>query len=193
MLIGELSGSEKLSMFSRVFSGVIAVMFIGSAASGSAQTIWSGPDVVFAKAAFADPMDAANQDRLTANVAITRGNVQGIYNAVAENSYASNSSPSDTEWALGKTSDIGSLSFADWRTTANNNPPSLVGQDMVLHLITDDIYIDLEFTAWGIGGASGGNFSYIRTSAIPEPGTLGMVTAWAIPIVLCRRRRGKRQ
>ena len=35
---------------------------------------------------------------------------------------------------------------------------------LVLHLITDDIYIDLTFTSWGSGGA----FSYERASSAEE-------------------------
>jgi hypothetical protein len=43
------------------------------------------------------------------------------------------------------------------------NPPSMVNQNMVVHLITDDIYIDLKFTSWS-SSSSGGGFSYQRST-----------------------------
>ncbi len=74
----------------------------------------------------------------------------------------------DTEWAFGTISDgVSSLTFTTWGVAhtdeTGGNPPSLVNQDMVLHLITDDIYIDIKFLSWSSGG-SGGGFSYERST-----------------------------
>jgi len=44
-----------------------------------------------------------------------------------------------------------------------SNPPSSVDQDMVLHIIPDNSYLDIKFTSWS-GGASGGGFSYERST-----------------------------
>ena len=104
-----------------------------------------------------------NQDRITNNVWITRANNQGIFNIVTETNYTDFSSPADTEWAIGTTANIGSLTFQNWEDTSGSNPPSLVNQDMVVHLITDDIYIDIKFTSWQSGGAGGG-FTYERST-----------------------------
>ncbi|MFZ6051072.1 T9SS type A sorting domain-containing protein [Halocola ammonii] len=130
-----------------------------------AQTIWTGPTMTFSKTGGADWTLEENQDRITSNVWITRANTQGIFNIVTEESYTDFSSPADTEWAFGTTADIGSLTFDNWEDTHGSNPPSIVGEEMVLHLITDDIYIDITFTAWGSGqdGAQG-SFSYERST-----------------------------
>ena len=148
-----------------------------------AATIWTGPITTFSIVGHADPNLPANQDRITDNVWITRGDVQGIYNARSEPFYTHYSSPADTEWAFGTTADIGSLTFAVWETAVANKPPGSVGQDMVLHLITDDIYLDIAFKSWGQGSPAGGSFAYERsTASVPEPGSLVMVCALVLTI-----------
>jgi hypothetical protein len=146
---------------------------VGGALGGdaAAMTIWTGPRVTFTKEDFADFNQPENQDRLTDNVWITRMNTQGIFNIKTELAFSAvTGSPADTEWAFGTTDDIGALTFANWRTWALNNPPATVGQDAVLHLITDDIFIDIKFLSWTSGqGAGGGGFSYERTTPPPMP------------------------
>ena len=129
-------------------------------------TIWNGSTITFTKPNNAVWTQAANQDRITPNVWITRADTQGIFNIKTESSYdkIGGSSPDDTEWAFGTTSNIGTLTFAPWVTTIANNPPAMVGQNMVVHLISDDIYIDIKFTAWSAGFAGGGGFSYERST-----------------------------
>ena len=127
------------------------------------QTIWNGPITTFTKPNNADWNLQVNQDRITPNVWITRKNTQGIFNINQELGYSS-TSPKDTEWAFGTTSNFGALTFADWVVTVANNPPAMVGQDMVIHLITDDIYIDIKFTSWSQGPSAGGGFSYQRST-----------------------------
>jgi hypothetical protein len=46
---------------------------------------------------------------------------------------------------------------------------------MVVHLISDNIYLDLTFTAWGQQGGGGGLVSYTRSS--PAPG----ITSQQVP------------
>jgi len=160
---------------------------VGAAASASAQQFFEGYDVSFSKASFVDPLAEANQDRITDSVWLTRGNTQGLFNAFAEASYTSFSSPADTEWAFGTIADgVGMLSFSDWQTWAGSNPPGTVGQDAVLHLISEDIYLDIRFTNWGIGGGAGGNFSYVR-AVVPAPGATLMLGLGSL--ALTRRRR----
>ena len=128
----------------------------------------SSDRVTFTKENNADPTLAVNQDRITNNVWLTRGNNQGIYNAATEMGYTDISSPADTEWAFGTTANIDNLTFSNWETTIDSEPISnMLNQDMVVHLITDDIYLDIKFTAWTIGqgggGPGGGGFSYTRS------------------------------
>lgn len=135
--------------------------------------IWTGPPIVFEKTAFGDSSDPSQQDRITENVWITRAAQRGIYNAAVETFYTNDESPAGTEWAVGTTCEIGSLTFASWEETVGlgtpiNGPPDSVGVDMVVHLITDDIFIDIEFLSWGVGPGSGAGFSYERST--PAPG-----------------------
>jgi len=127
------------------------------------NTVWQGSKITFTKEDNADWTQEANQDRITDNVWITRADYQGIFNIAVEDYYTFTLSPSDTEWAIGTTADIGSLTFQNWRDTIEHYPPSLVNQDLVVHLITDNIYIDIKFTAWSEND-TGGGFSYERST-----------------------------
>lgn len=175
----------------RVSAALLAgCLFCHSAALG--QTIWDGPSLSFSKASFADPTLAENQDRITDDVWITRANTRGFYNAASE-SFQDNVSPAGTEWALGTTADLGSLTFSTWLDLFGlggpfGGPPSSVGKDFVLHLTAEDIYIDLRIDDWGVGSSAGGSFAYTRSTGVPEPASLGLALA-AAGAVCCRRRR----
>jgi hypothetical protein len=136
-----------------------------------AQTIWNGPTITFTKSNYADWTLQVNQDRITSNVWITRADEQGIFNIKQEPGGYTAISPKDTEWAYGTTANIGSLTFATWKTKVAGDPPSMVGKDMVVHLITENIYIDIKFTSWtagsGPGSSNGGGFTYRRST---DPG-----------------------
>ena len=146
-----------------LYSLIIIVSLLLSFNTLKAQTIWTGPTIIFERENFADWELEENQDRLTDIVWITRADLKGIFNIYSENTYINFISPEDTEWSYGTTVDIGSLTFSNWQETNGSFPPSMIGQDMVLHLITDDIYIDLKFTSWALGG-EGGGFSYERST-----------------------------
>jgi glucose/arabinose dehydrogenase len=146
--------------------------------SGRAATIWTGPTTTFVNNAGSDPTQAANQDRMTPNVWITRGGSQGIYNAKTESSYTHNFSPADTEWAYGTTAIYSTLTYQPWELWnggSNGGPPSTVGQNAVLHLISEDIYLDIKFTSWG---GPGGGFAYERSTPTPAnvPPTVSIVS-----------------
>jgi len=150
-----------------------------------AQTIWDGPPITFEKADGADWNLEENQDRITDDVWITRANIKGIFNIATENDYQNFSSPAGTEWAFGTTDDLENLTFNNWEATVGN-PPSSVGQDMVLHLIEEDIYINITFTSWANGMQGGeGGFAYERsTEAVSSTETLNQpdaISAFPIP------------
>jgi len=143
----------------------IAITDVDESVESPSPNIWTGPKIIFEKEAGSDPTLEENQDRITDNVWITRGNSGGeIYNAVLEESSTQNVSPMGTEWALGTTADLASLTFDSFRGTIS--PSQVVGEDMVLHLIEDDIYIDIKFLSWNGGGrqGNGGAFSYERST-----------------------------
>jgi len=133
--------------------------------TGTAQTFWEGETLIFTKAPGSDWTLEENQDRITSNVWLTRGNNQGLFNIAQEADYATEESPVDTEWSFGTTENFQNLTFSDWETAINSLPLQMINQDMVLHLISDDIYIDLKFTSWFSGqGEGGGGFTYERST-----------------------------
>ena len=145
-----------------------ALLFLLSLTTNlNAQTIWNGPLMTFTKAAFANHTLAANQDRITASTWITRAGIRGIFNIFSETSYIDDISPSNTEWATGTLANYATLTYLPWQIWGGgiNNIPSIVGRAAVLHLISENIYIGITFTSWGVGAGSGGSFSYQRTTA----------------------------
>jgi hypothetical protein len=138
---------------------LIALFFL--VGKNQAQTLWQGPKIIFEKKDFADWTKAENQDRITDDLWITRGNSLPIYN-ISEQIIGP--SPQGTLWAWGKISDgIENLDFGDWLKVIEEEPPQMVDSNMVLFLVTDSIYIDIRFTSWTEGN-SGGGFSYERST-----------------------------
>lgn len=142
------------------------------AAATPPPTIWPGYGVYFEKADDADPTQAANQDAIVAGVKLTRGTIRGLYNAALEGSYTS-VSPKDTEWAYGTTANYASLTYAPWTTWVGGNPLATIGAPAVLHLVAENIYIDIQFDSWT--AISGGGFSYHRGQDIATPAA---TTTW---------------
>ena len=154
--------------------GCLAVLLLlaglGTSIDTRAATVWTGPRIVFTKPNSGDPTQAVNQDRLTANVWITRGLSQGLFNIKTELAFTHNSSPADTEWASGILDDFASLSYTDWEAWARSvgNPPATPGVDAVLHLKTEDIYLGIKFLSWSSQSINGGGFSYERNTEPPQ-------------------------
>ena len=124
--------------------------------------IWSGATVSFSKPDGGDPELPANQDRLTSNVWITRDNDGGqIYNIAKESAANKQTSPEETEWAIGNISQLSTLSFNNFRT-AVGKPKDVVGKNLVLHLKLEDIYLSVKFTSWS--EKQKGGFAYERSS-----------------------------
>lgn len=158
-----------------------------------AATLETEPTFTFTKEPFDDPTLEATQDRISDNVWITRADVEGIYNAAVEPNYTRHTSPLGVEWALGTLDDdIDSLTFDSWFNTIGGNPPSSVGQNMVIHIPADNAYYNLRFTSWGQGSGSGGGFSYLRSLnplVVPEPSSIAMIGIAAVALVGWRARK----
>ena len=127
----------------------------------SSSNIWSGPMVQFSKEDGADFSQESNQDRITSNVWITRGNAGQIFNIAKENSAVKADSPVRTLWAKGNIDNIDNLTFEPFRQ-AVGQPKTVVGLDLVLYLVDDDIYLSVKFTSWSQGQKGG--FAYERSS-----------------------------
>lgn len=152
---------------------LIATLLVSGTTCIASPVIWNGPLISFNKPNFANPMLAANQDRITSDLWLTRGSSQGLFNAENEGSFSHFSSPVGTQWATGSLANYATLSYSDWNSWAkgvNAGPPSTVGVQAVVHIIPDDIYFSIRFTSWQSSGGGGG-FSYLRSTAVPEPAT----------------------
>lgn len=136
------------------------------------QTLWTGPLITFSKADSADWTLEENQDRISDSVWITRQHKQGFFNIRLESAYnrMTRISPLGTEWANGRIADgVETLSFTTWTGNITNAATEEVGVEKVVHLIAEDIYIDIKLTSWtGGGGGSGtgmgGGFAYERST-----------------------------
>jgi hypothetical protein len=146
----------------RLFALIGLTEMAAPTASQAAPAVWTGPPITFNKGGTNNPMLATNQDRITPNVWITRGESSGIYNARTETNFIHYLSPADTEWANGTTANYSALTYTNWNAWAldkNGGPPNTVGVNAVLHLISENIYLDIKFTSW-----SSGPFSYQRST-----------------------------
>jgi glucose/arabinose dehydrogenase len=142
----------------RIQLGTLLVGLMLSQFTTQAGTIWAGPHLVSG--------NTNAPDSLTALVALTRGATQGLYNSAQEGFFTHFLSPLDTEWADGTTANT-NLAYTDWNTWSkviHLGPPNTVGVNAVLHLKTDDIYLDIKFLAWS--GGSGG-YAYERSTPTP--------------------------
>lgn len=141
----------------------------GSFTSAPPPTIWSMNDstLIFTKANSADWTLEANQDRITDNAWLTRAGSGWLFNYADEVS-KNNNSPSGTQWALGTTDDLSSLSFQTFYSLWEDDLSNIAGNDMVVYLESDDLYLDINFSSWTSGSSNGGGFSYTRAKG-PAP------------------------
>jgi hypothetical protein len=193
-----------------VLSLACLTFIVGLSASASAQPeIWSGNDVSFTKPNGANWLLEANQDRITPDTWITRQGTMGPFNIRTEAAFVAFVSPANTEWAydlfgngneglLVAATNYRALTFETWQNAINSFPPGIVGFPAVLHLISEDIYIDFTMTVWGgdIPVGLGGGFSYTRAADAPEPSS--MLLSFCALTTLAglnrhRRRRGSKR
>lgn len=154
---------------------VLALAVI-SLAKADGATIWNGPTTNFVQDTFvANPLDPSvvpEADVLIPGaVSLTRAGNHWLYNTNVDLGGASFGTPSDTEWAFGTLADYQSLSYQSFDSFRNFNLSGVLlgGGPMVCHLINEDIYLQVQFTAWPHGG---GPFAYTRTtpaSVAPPP------------------------
>lgn len=158
--------------------------------------------VEFSKTPGSNPTNAANQDPVAPGVTLTRGNFGGgLFNIELQNGYQ-DEAPAGTEWAFANlngnppmvsANDFSDLNFAPWRTAAEGGSGSLTNGNLVdngavVHLIDLDIYLDLQFTAWGQGSGNG-SFAYTRAAGpIPEPAFTYLALIGSVSLLASRRR-----
>jgi uncharacterized protein (DUF2141 family) len=142
-------------------------------------TFWTGPTNAFSHAAGSSTMDKLTTNHVGAdavnNVWLTRGSRAPLYNAAAETSSGS-LSPSNTKWvvASGPLTGAASLTYGTFDSVVGEaggpSPELSVGKTFYVHIVSDDIYLSLKLTEWGM--RDGGSFQYQRSSpavALPTP------------------------
>jgi hypothetical protein len=130
---------------------------------GPDYEVWTGAKITFIKAPNTDAGDAANQDSITSNLAITRSTSGGqIFNAVSESDASQTISPRGTKWAVGDIADVESLSFSSLRSAVGKPKYNIVGKNLVMYIEADNVYLSVKFLSWA-SGQSGG-FSYERST-----------------------------
>jgi hypothetical protein len=139
-------------------------------------TIWFGPTNTFIQ------FSPNATDQLTPHVALTRGGNKALYNTAPPSSEGFfdefGVSPMDTMWAYGSITNptINPSTYLNFQTMVAlrsaaqpNFAGAILNQPMVVHLVSEDIYLSVTFTAWGQHGAGG--FTYKRSTPPPAPPT----------------------
>ena len=163
---------ERRKTDSRVKARVLvaaACIFLPAGPAPAAE-VWTGPEIVFSRPAKTGPPLPQCEDAVSDSVRLTRAATRGLFNAVSEERYRS-PSPADTEWAWDlagfntgleiTAANQANLTFNIWVTAHDKNPPAAVGIPGVLHLMSEDIYLDIEMMEWADGGGAGA-FAYRR-------------------------------
>jgi len=120
--------------------------------------------VFFTKPDSADWTLPENQDRISANVWITRKHNQSIFNIAQEDGYSGAAgSPTGTLWADTTTAAADAGSYTNFVGMHGGSPQSIINDTISLYLPQDSLYFDVVFTSY-TGQNNGGGFSYIRTS-----------------------------
>lgn len=126
-------------------------------------TVWSGPDTNYTQSAEV-PADVL----VPGAVSLSRNGNHWLFNTNVDLLGAAAGTPSDTEWAFGDLGDYASLSyqtFDSFRLAAGGNLSALLvtvpASPMVVHLINENIYLSVTFSAWPQGG---GFFAYTRST-----------------------------
>ena len=166
------------------------VAFVVAGPTIAVGEVWSGLAYPrFEKLDGADWTLEENQDRITDNVWLTRGAYRPLFNILVE-SGGETDTPSDTEWAFSQrngnpefgpgegAAQYGGLNFDTFVNSLDVNVGYfIVDRPAVVHLITDDIYIDILFDGWTVGEYEGppppppvGGFAYTRGWDPTAPG-----------------------
>jgi len=136
------------------------------------QTIWAGGSLTFTETI------AGQTDFITAQTAFTRVNV--LYNPMCQTnpggpgcSYAG---PCNTQWAVGTINNWNTLTYTNFYVANGCNPPGGLPKTYVVHLLAENIYMQVTFLSWQAGGPG---MSYTRTTCAMS------ITPTATPSSLC--------
>ena len=161
-----------------VYLGV-AVAWCMLSPAASAVEVWSDFTFEFTKSDGTDGSFLENQDYITPNAVLARGDSKGLYNAAYEVNYLDEVSPEYTAWATYinnpevevAATNYEALTFEPFAEAYGFQVGAyILEESAVLHLTLEDIYLDVQFTSWTNGqNFPSGGFSYLRA----EPPTSG--------------------
>jgi hypothetical protein len=140
-----------------VLVGLLTLLAGGVQEMRAADVLWTGPDFEFTQSAtnFTDVL-------IPGRVSLTRDYNQWLYNPDAGDTGPGTGTPSDTTWAFGTITNYLALDYQTFDSYRDGDLSSLlVGTQMVVYLVNEDIYLSLMFTAWP---QHGGFFAYIRST-----------------------------
>ncbi len=131
----------------------------------NAATLWTGPTTNFTQSA-----SSLTDVLIPGAVSLTRARTQWLFNPAAGDTGPGLNTPTDTEWAFGLLTNYAALSYQTFASYRNGDLPGLLlGNPMVVHLINENIYLSVTFTAWP---RHGGFFAYTRSTpaaSAPSP------------------------
>jgi hypothetical protein len=168
------------SRTSAAFGAALLTLTFSRADAALAQSVWSGFTFEFSKPSGADGTLPENQDSISPNVRLARGNTAGLYNAEYEVGFSS-ISPEFTLWATHVNNPLAEIAaehyadlvFAPFGTAYGGQVGNhILGGNAVLYLTLEDIYLDIQFTSWDTGHQiPSGGFSYLRAEppVVAEP------------------------
>ena len=174
-------------------------------ATGLAQaaTVWSLSDPNVTAVNFTQPTPGIGHE-VAPGIILNRDNRRGLYNSATEGIFSFLNSPGGTRWAFSSNNAIGAsiqatnhtnLTFGVWADSlggAGNLQTNILAGPAVLHLTGDDIYLDIQFTAWDRAVSDGGQagFTLTRASApVPEPSSSLLATIASAFLLFRRKRR----
>lgn len=159
-----------------VRTAVLTLAAISLPAAHATPTIWTGPTTNFVQTAVVLGQPPKADVIVPGKVSLTRNGNHWLYNTNVD-AGAVFGTPSDTEWAFGSLANHASLAYQSFDSFRNFNLSGVLlsGGPMVCHLINEDIYFSVQFTAWPHGG---GPFAYTRsTPAAVAPTPTVSITA----------------
>lgn len=176
-----MNAKNQLSPLARVSRGIVLTLIaIVAPLTHAAPVLWTGTNFTFTQTLSPSP----SKDVIIPNVVeLTRKTNKWLYNVGAGQTAAVAGSPSDTRWAFAMRSgtniiitslaDVTSLTYNTFDSYRNGDLSSVLlpNKQMVIHILSQDIYIPVKFTAWPHGG---GPFAYIRSTAPPVSPTVSI-------------------
>jgi Bacterial Ig domain len=165
-----MNNNKPTSLVARFLQGGVLAAAILGAPLTHAATLWTGPNIGFTNVYNVAGSAPGAPDHIVAGVALNRNRGYSLYNSAAgETAINFSTSPLDTMWAFGQLSNYSNLTYVAFTSLRNGNTAAnILNKPMVLHLVNENIYIAVTFTAWGMHGNQGsgsGGFAYTRSTA----------------------------